>query len=441
MVAEALLVTYFFMEAVNMEKNAESSLIVGNVVTGNDFFGREKDIEKFIGLLRNKSNILLLGQRRIGKSSLMLETANRLKDEFICLYTDIEHCDSPEDVIVKFGKTAQEHRSLIKTIKDGVLKMFGNIKDSIEEVSIDNVAGVKLREGANRNWMNMGEQLFEWLSKADKPIIIFFDELPIFINRIMRDDNKNITPERQKVVDVFLSWLRSSGIQYTDRIRIVVGGSIGIEPLLAQINLSSHMNTYTAFPLPPWDTATAMEFISDRADGNNILFEEGAKEYFLEKLGVAIPHFVQKFLQNICWDCLDRNSKNCAISDVERVYNDKLLAVQGSIELATYVERLERTLGSEKYNLAKELLSEAAITGKLTGKAAMIITGNYYSNQNEKADAIRFLLKTFEHDGYLHQSGPDYVFKNILLKNYWIKEFSFNFTPANQRVEFNGVSK
>ncbi|MGR3218920.1 MAG: hypothetical protein ACUZ8H_03760, partial [Candidatus Anammoxibacter sp.] len=363
----------------------------------------------------------------------MLETANRLKDEFICLYTDIQHCGSPEDVIVKFGKTAQEHRSLIKTIKDGLVKIFGNIKDSIEEVGINSVASLKLREGANNNWMNMGEQLFEWLSKAEKPIIIFFDELPIFINRVMRDENKNITPGGRKLVDVFLSWLRSSGIQYTERIRIVVGGSIGIEPLLAQINLSAHMNMYTAFHLLPWDNATALEFINDRALGNNISFEEGAKEYLLEKLGVAIPHFVQKFLQNICWDCLDRNSNSCAISDVDRVYNEKLLAVQGSIELATYVERLERTLGSEKYNLAKELLSEAAIIGRLTGKAAMIIAGSYCSNQNEKADAVRFLLKTFEHDGYLQQSGSDYVFKNILLKNYWIKEFSFNYTPASQR--------
>jgi len=415
--------------------NTERPLIVGNVVTGSDFFGREKDIKKFIGLLKNKSNILLLGQRRIGKSSLMLETANRLKDEFICLYTDIEHCDSPEDVIVKFSKTAQEHRGLIKTIRDGFVKIFGNIKDSVEEVGIDNIARLKLRERANSNWMNTGEQLFEWLSNAEKPIIIFFDELPIFINRIMRDESKNITPEKQKLVDLFLSWLRSTGIKYTDRIRIVVGGSIGIEPLLAQINLSSHLNMFTAFPLLPWDNATALEFINDRAIGNNISFEEGAKEYLLEMLGVAIPHFVQKFLQNICWDCLDRNSSSCTISDVERVYNEKLLAVQGSIELATYVERLERTLGVEKYNFAKELLSEAAITGRLTGKAAMVIADNYYSNQNEKTEAIRFLLKTFEHDGYLHQSGPEYVFKNILLKNYWIKEFSFNYTPTSQRVK------
>ncbi len=137
--------------------NEERPLIVGNVVTGSDFFGREKDIEKFVGLLRSKSNILLLGQRRIGKSSLMLETAERLKEEFISLYTDIENCDSPEDVIVKFSKTAEDHRSLIKTIRDGFVKMFGNIKDSVEEVGIDNIAKLKLRERANSNWMNTGE--------------------------------------------------------------------------------------------------------------------------------------------------------------------------------------------------------------------------------------------------------------------------------------------
>ena len=72
----------------------------------------------------------------------------------------------------------------------------------------------------------------------------------------------------------------------------------------------------------------------------------------LEKLGVAIPHFVQKFMQNIWWDCLDRDSTTCDIADVERIYDERLLAVQGSMVLASYMERLERSLGRLKSRLA-----------------------------------------------------------------------------------------
>lgn len=110
-----------------------------------------------------------------------------------------------------------------------------------------------------------------------------------------------------------------------------------------------------------------------------------------------------------------------------------MLSVQGNIELATYVERLERTLGPEMFRLAKELLTEAAITDRLTGQAAMIIAEDYYPDRMERTDVIRFLIKTFEHDGYLRQEGGDFVFGNSLLKDYWEKEFSFNFIPSDQR--------
>ena len=37
---------------------------------------------------------------------------------------------------------------------------------------------------------------------------IFFDELPIFINRIIGDSSNNIDPDKTKRADLFLSWLR-----------------------------------------------------------------------------------------------------------------------------------------------------------------------------------------------------------------------------------------
>ncbi|MCP4753873.1 MAG: ATP-binding protein [Proteobacteria bacterium] len=414
-------------------KSPKKPIIVGNVVTGGDFFGREKDIAKFIELLRNGSHVLLVGQRRLGKTSLMLETADRLREEAICLYVDIERCDSSEDMIVKLGKAAHEHRGLLRAAKEGLFGVLRSIRNSIEEVAVDENLKIRLREGAADNWKSMGDRIFDWLSGIDKPVVIFIDELPVFINRIMRDSAGAITPERKKEADIYLSWLRGACIQYSGRITFVAGGSIGIEPVLEQVGMSDHINNFTAFHLQPWDRKTALDFLDDRGKWNGIRFLEGAKERILDKLGIAIPHFVQKFLQNISWDCIDRNAEACASADIDRIYTNNLLAVQGSMELATYVERLERTLGNEKFRLARELLAEAAITGRLTGQAAMILAKDYYSDNHERVDMIRFLLKTFEHDGYLQQDGSDFVFKNNLLKDYWKKEFSFNYIPSNQR--------
>ncbi len=414
-------------------KSLKKPIIVGNVVTGDDFFGREKDIAKFIDLLRNGSHVLLVGRRRLGKTSLMLETANRLGEEAICLYVDIEHCESPEEMIVKLGKEAHEHRGPLQSAKEGLYGVLKGIRDSIEEVGVDEKVKIKLRDGAAENWKFMGDRILDWLSEIGEPVVIFIDELPVFINRIIRDSGGSIDPERIKEADIYLSWLRGACTLYSGKITFVAGGSIGIEPVLEQVSLSDRINTFTAFHLPPWDKETALNFLEDRGKWNGIRFLGGAKERILRKLGEAIPHFVQKFLQNICWDCMDRDSDACTSADVDRIYEKKLLAVQGSMDLATYVERLERTLGKEKFRLAKELLSEAAIADRLTGQTAMIIAKDYYPDHHERVDMIRFLLKTFEHDGYLQQDGSDFVFKNNLLKDYWKKEFSFNYIPSSQR--------
>ncbi|MDM8516753.1 ATP-binding protein [Desulfobacterales bacterium HSG16] len=414
-------------------KKAKKPIIVGNVVTGRDFFGREKEIAKFTGLLKSDANVLLLGQRRMGKTSLMRETANRFQDSAVCLYVDIEHCDSAQDVMLKLGKVAHEHRSLIGAAKDGFFDMLKSIRGSIDEIGTDALVKIKLREGAAENWSYIGDGILEWLAKTNKKVIILIDELPVFINRVIRNSSNVIVPEKKKDADIFLSWLRGASIQHVGKIAFATGGSIGIEPILEQIGLSDRLNNFTAFHLEPWSAEIALEFLEDRAEENGICFKEGAKEHILEKLGVAIPHFVQKFLLNISWDCMDRSSDACDVVDVDRIYKDKMLAVQGSIELATYVERLERTLGREKFLLARDLLTEAAIADRLTGKAAMIIAEDHYPDHNERTEVIRFLMKTFEHDGYLHQDGRDYVFKNSLLKDYWEKEFSFYFIPSDQR--------
>ena len=417
-------------ESTHCIKRIQKPIIVGNVVTGKDFFDRERESAKLIELLQNGAHVLLLGQRRIGKSSLMLETANRMNDKVICLYVDIQHCDSSSEVIVKLGNVAQAYRTFFEVARDNVFEFFKNLKGSIEEIGYEEMFRIKLRESAAADWVEMGNHLLSWLSRSEKKIVIFFDELPIFINRIIRDSTNSIVPEKIKKSDLFLSWLRSSAIQYAGKIAFVVGGSIGIEPVLEQVGLSDRLNLFTSFHLLPWDAKTAIRFLDDRTLNSGIHFEVGAKERIIEMLGIAIPHFVQKFLQNIVWDCIDRDSETCSVKDVERIYQQNLLAVQGSIELATYVERLERTLGREKFSLARDLLSEAANIGRLAGSAALIIASRYYSGRQEQIETIRFLLKMFEHDGYLQQKDSDYVFSNHLLRDYWKKEFGFSFIPA-----------
>jgi hypothetical protein len=66
-------------------------------VSGWQFFGRRKEIEQIVG--RNE-NYVIVGARRVGKTSLMQEAARRLKEEGQAVYyVDVQNCRSPGDVI------------------------------------------------------------------------------------------------------------------------------------------------------------------------------------------------------------------------------------------------------------------------------------------------------------------------------------------------------
>ena len=57
------------------------------------------------------------------------------------------------------------------------------------------------------------------------------------VNRLLKGDDYRITPERRAEADRFMSWLRAASIRHQGKVRIVVSGSIGFEPILRQAQL------------------------------------------------------------------------------------------------------------------------------------------------------------------------------------------------------------
>lgn len=63
---------------------------VGRPVLGKNLIGREKMVKDIIGLLTSGQSVVLMGPRRFGKTSIVLEVLNRLKEQGIfTVYTDI----------------------------------------------------------------------------------------------------------------------------------------------------------------------------------------------------------------------------------------------------------------------------------------------------------------------------------------------------------------
>lgn len=404
---------------------------VSNWVDGDKFWGREKEIELFTEYLADGAHILLTAQRRIGKTSLMREVSRRISGDYYCLHVDFEGSETPADAIVELAVETIKHRRL----RDKVRDVFSSFLNKIDTIGIKEFK-ITLRGGVGKgDWQIKGDRVFAALAEADKPVVLFFDEVPILVNRILKDDDYEITPERKHEADLFMSWIRDNSQQYRGKIMIVLTGSIGLEPVLRQAGLSATINHFQPFELNPWNQEEAVGALQALANECGIRFEEGVCEYMADALGCCIPHHVQMYFEYVYQTCKKKESTTCTRDIAEHVYNESMLSTRGHVELSHLEERLKQVLGKEILPLAIDLLTEAAVVGKLTAKAIHILCEEHkerFSNQDEQ-EVLREVLGVLEHDGYLKEGTGGYQFVSKLLRDWWSKRFGGFYIPTDER--------
>lgn len=402
----------------------------GNWVVGEQFWDREREIDRFTGLLDEGAHILLVAPRRIGKTSLMREVARRINARYICLQVDLQKSQLAADAVVELSVATRPYRKLWEKTSDIFRNIWCLVTDTIESLKIDELT-LTLRSGlTSGDWMAKGDRLLDNLADSDRPVVILFDEIAILVNRMLKGSDYKITPERIKEVDAFMSWLRENSIRHKGKLRIVLTGSIGIEPILRQAGLSATLNTFSPFDLPPWDAETAVGCLEALANQYEITFLEGVRERMVANLGCCIPHHVQIFFDAIYTECKFQNRKEVTADLVDEVYQRRMLGVRGHAELSHLEERLKMVLGAELYPMALELLTETAVEGQLSADTATYICRQYSLENQTAEDALRQILGIFEHDGYLQQMGTEYRFVSSLVRDWWKARFSFAYTPV-----------
>ena len=406
----------------------------GNWVMGPDrFWDREFEVSSLIEYLDEGANILLVAQRRIGKTSLMKEVSRRIKKEFICLHIDSQTSFKAEDFVVELSAATHSFHSLWVKTKDVFSNVFDKAAAAIDSLQIEELK-IKIRDGlVGANWEIKSNRLLDILSNAEKPVVVFMDEVPILVNRILKDDDYKITNQRIKATDKFMSWLRSNSIKYQGQIRFVLTGSIGLEPILRQAGLSATINTFKPFALNPWDEDTAIGCLEALSNQYRVSFKKGAYEHIVEKLGCCVPHHVQMFFSHIYEFCKQQNHMTCTNEIVDQVYETRMLSTKGHAELSTFEERLKIMVGEEILPFALDLLTEAAVTGHLSTEGADTYRAEYELKGQKGLEVLRTVLEILQHDGYLKEDSGKFVFVSKLLRDWWQARHKFGFVPANKR--------
>jgi hypothetical protein len=393
----------------------------GNWVDGDRFWGREDDIRILSRMIDNGAHISLVAQRRMGKTSLMKELARLLSNRYVCLYLDLQKESGPADAIAELALVLKPHKSLWEKGLGLFANALKTVVGSIEEVSYSDI-GVKLRAGLDSgNWMNKGDELFRILSKSEKPVLLMIDELPLMVNRMLREGDAGITPTNIRQVDRFMSWLRQNSIEHQGKVRIMLSGSIGLEPVLHQAGLSAVINNYQPYDLMPWDEDTAAECLRALASHEELILEENAELAMVEKLGCCIPHHVQLFFTCAHKFCVYRKDMQLKIAEVNELYETEMLGLRGHAELTHYEERLSMYFEKDRLPLVKAMLTETAVSGVLTMPVIRELREEYASQASCPDEALNEMLRILLHDGYLRKKSEGYVYESNLLRDWWRK--------------------
>jgi len=314
------------------------SSTVGNYVTGEDFWGRKAELDLFMEELEEGANLLMVAQRRMGKTSLMHEAARQMElgGKYLCLHLDVQDAASGADMVTELGAAMREHHGIWEKTGSFLNKMI----KGVESVQVYQLK-IALRENLNEgNWQEKGDELFNQLSLMSKPVILFMDEVPILVNRILKGNDFTITPARREQADHFMSWLRRNCLRHQGKIRVVVTGSIGLQPVLQQGALSASVNHLKPFELEAWSRETTLGFLKMKADKRALSFTESATEEFVNALGLFIPYHVQLFFDQIHQKARRNQIKEITREFVAEVYVQKMLSTQGHAEVIYLAERL-----------------------------------------------------------------------------------------------------
>ena len=356
-------------------------------------------------------------------------------DDRYVLWMDVQDCTSPEDFVVVLSVATREHQSLFHRVARVFEHSLDKIYDRVDSVGAD-VISVKFRDGVQGDWRAKGNRVIEELAKADKPVILMVDELPVMVNRLLRTKNYEITDESRSQTEVFLSWFRKAVTANQGKLCWVVCGSIGLNPVLSQADLNQTVAHLRDFPLSPWEDETADECLEALAFHNGISLDEQARAKMLELLGCNIPHYVQMFFGHVTDHCRRKKNSTPTVEDIQTVYDHSMLSTRGHAELADLEERLHRVLGRNLAILAMDLLTQTSVKKTLTEAAATGLADYCKENGSfeDSTTALRTVMDVLRHDGYLRQRDDgSFEFVSRLVRDWWKRRNKTGFIPIEDR--------
>jgi hypothetical protein len=390
------------------------SNIVGNTVQGEDFFDRERELERVLERLQT-DNVLLLAPRRVGKTSLMYRVREKEKElGHLAAYLSVADVDTELQFVQKLYEAAQTWSPGQRAVKALAKGPLGRFMRRIKKLGVATVA-VELADGAAGQWQELGAALARVLDKLDTRCILLVDELPIFVLSLLRQDT---TGGRART---FLNWFRQLRLDpdASRHVRWLLAGSIGLDTVTQRVRLGDTINDLFLFnELGPFSREIADAFLAALGQSYGIHLTDEVKAHIRARLGWLIPFHLQLFFSKLR-ERTDGPRPRITLEDVDAVY-EGLLTPANKGYFDYWEQRLTEELGPPDDRQALDLLN--AVAKNPEGEPLRVlqgVLGARLQDPEQRDRQLRYLVDVLQSDGYLVLEGERYRFRSALLRDFW----------------------
>lgn len=388
--------------------------IAGSVVEGEHFFGRESEIEAILDLLLHH-DVLLLGPRRIGKTSISREIMRGLlKGDHRCIEFNVAACVDEKGFLERLESAVRSAATALGwQWWDSCKDQFGALASRIKSVKIPipgaGTVGVDIGDAEEGDWVKIGNDVVALIARLKEPWLIYIDELPILLYNIIEADPTNGVRRVRR----FLNWFRNDirALPGGGGIRWLVSGSVGLDTLAQQHGMADTINTLQPMQLPPFTRALAQEMLKKLVERYPFAINETEINALLDAIGWLQPYYIQRAFQQL--RALRTAQTESPMTTLIEQAVDALAQPGADNDFHHWEKRLFRQLPPAKAEYATTLLAMAAQTREGARPETMLTQLQEHLGEattNDEARKIFIELRDIlQRDGYWAPFGEGHA--------------------------------
>ena len=270
--------------------------IAGSPVEGENFYGREAAVAHLREILAN-DDILLLGPRRIGKTSTARAIMAAVRDEgWRTIEINVASCVDERGFLDKLDAAhTPELASLTTRIKDAIVDRLSAIAGRIKAIKIPipstGSVEVSLGESETEDWTKIANDVLRLMAQAEQRWLIYVDELPILLFNIIRNDSQTGVQRVRR----FLDWFRNDvrALPEARQVRWLVSGSVGLDTLVQEHGMADTINSMSHQGLAAFSDDVAVAMLKELAKSYKINLSTDDAQHIVAAVRWTQPYYLQ----------------------------------------------------------------------------------------------------------------------------------------------------